>query len=161
MTGNQKASRPGALKILIALEAVFGVAGFASGIPLVYDSSGKTMGLSLDLLKRTPVGDFFLVGLFFMAFYGLLPLLASYGLLTKKRWTWTDILNKWTGELWGWTASVMVGVILLLWIAFELLTMGFLSGSGGVLQIAMAGLGVVMLALAARSSVRASMRLPT
>jgi hypothetical protein len=161
MTGIPRTSRPRALKILIALEAVFGIVGLASGIPLVYDPSGKTMGLSSDLLERTPVGDFLLVGLFFMAFYGVLPLLASYGLMTKKRWTWTDILNKWTGELWGWTASALVGVILLLWIAFELLTMGFLSGSGGVLQIAMASLGVVMLALAAHSSVRASMRIPT
>jgi len=161
MTEIKEASRPRALKTLIALEAVFGVVGIASGIPLVYDPSGKTMGLSLDLLEKTPVGDFLLVGLFFMAFYGLLPLLASYGLLTKKRWTWTDTLNDWTGELWGWTASVMVGVILLLWVAFELLTMGFLSGSGGVLQILMAGLGVGMLVLATHSLVRTSMRLPT
>ena len=160
MTRDRSHSKPASLRALIALEAVFGIIGFASGVPLVYDPSGKTMGLSLDLLKRTPVDDFLLVGIFFMAFYGVLPLLASYGLMVKKRWRWTDVFNKWTGEYWGWTASVAVGVILLLWIAFELLTMGFLAGSGGILQVAMAGFGVVMIILATRPSVRASMRLP-
>jgi len=159
MASNSRHQRPAALRALIALEAIFGVIGFASGVPLIYDPSGKTMGLSLDLLKKTPVSDFLLVGLFFMAFYGILPLLAAYGLQTRARWARTDVLNRWTGQLWGWTASAAVGVILLLWIAFELMTMGFLTGSGGMLQIAMAGLGVVMLLLASRPAVRAWMKL--
>jgi hypothetical protein len=159
MNNHHGVRKPVTLRALISLEAVFAVVGFASGVPLVYDPSGKAMGLSTDLLERTPVSDFLLVGLFFIAFYGVLPLAASYGLMSGRRWRWTDILDRRTGQHWGWTASVAVGVILEIWIAFELLTMGFLNGSGGVLQVAMAGIGIVMLALASRPSVRGITRI--
>lgn len=151
--------KPAAVRILIATEAVFAIAGFASAFGLVFSPSGKGMGLSLDLLDNTPVGDFTLVGLFFLAFYGVLPTLAAYGLLTKKRWRWTDVVNRWTGQHWAWTASVVVGAMLLLWIAVEIALLGFLSGIGGILQVVMAVLGVWILALAFLPSVRSQTKL--
>jgi hypothetical protein len=158
MSGKPSRDRPVALKILFALEGFIAFLGFASGFPLLFSPSGKTMGLSLDLLKNTPVGDFALVGLFFIAFYGILPALAAYGLWTRRRWRWTDPLNKWTGQHWGWTASVAVGVILILWIVVELILLGPLSGIGGVLQVAMTVLGISVLALAMLPSVRSNMK---
>ena len=121
--------------------------------------SGEGMGLPSDLLDNTPLGDFTLVGLFFAAFYGALPTLATYGLMTRKRWRWTDVINRWTGQHWGWTASAAVGVTLLVWIVVEVALLGVLSGIGGVLQAAMAALGVWMLVLAFLPSVRSSMKL--
>jgi len=147
------------LKLLIATMAVFTVTGFASAFGLLLSPSGEGMGLSLDLLENTPVGDFTLVGLFFLVFYGVLPALATYGLLTKKRWRWTDVINRWTGQHWAWTASAAVGVILLLWIAAEIMLLGILSGIGFVLQVAMTALGVWILGLAMLPSIRSSMKL--
>ncbi len=147
------------LKLLIATEGVFAFIGFASAFGLLLSPSGSGMGLPLDLLDNTPLGDFTLVGLFFAAFYGVLPTLATYGLLTQKRWRWTDVINRWTGQHWAWTASALLGVVLLLWIAIEIILLGFLSGIGGVLQVLMAALGVWILVLAFRPSVRSSMKL--
>jgi hypothetical protein len=151
--------RPAVVKVLIATMVIFTVMGFASALGLLLSPSGKGMGLSLDLLENTPLGDFTMVGLFFLAFYGVLPALATYGLLTKKRWRWTDVINRWTGQHWAWTASAAVGVILFLWIALEIALLGVLSGIGFVLQVAMTALGAWILALAMVPSVRSSMKL--
>lgn len=160
MNSDTTGSRPAALKALIVTEAIFAFLGFASGFLLLLSPSGKAMGLSLDLLENTPVGDFALVGLFFIAFYGLLPSLAVYGLLTKKRLRLTESLDRWTGQHWAWTASVAEGLIMLLWIGVELVLLGFLSGVGGVLQVIITCLGLLILGLAARPSVRSSMKVP-
>lgn len=158
MTENPKSKRPAAVKALIGIQAFFALSGFASGFYLFLSPSGKAMGVS-HLLEDMPVGDFTLVGLFFIAFYGVLPSLAAYGLWTKKRWPWTDAINRWTGQLWAWTVSAAVGLTLFVWIAVEIYFLGFLTGSGGVLQIAMTALGIVILALNMLPSVRQDMRL--
>jgi len=152
-------SRPAALKALFVTEAVFAFVGFMSGYALLSSPSGEGLGISLDLLENTPVGDFTLVGLFFVAFYGVLPALGAYGLWTRKRWRWTDAINRWTGQLWGWTASAAVGVTLFVWIGVEVTLLGFLSGIGGALQVGMTLLGILILALAFRPSVRSWMKL--
>jgi hypothetical protein len=56
--------------VLIALEALLAVLGFASGITYLLDPSGGTHGMDTALLKTTPIGDFTLVGLFFVTCYG-------------------------------------------------------------------------------------------
>lgn len=151
-------SKPAALTILIATELIFAILGFGSAFGMLSSPSGKGMGLSQDLLENTPVGDFTLVGLFFLAFYGVLPTVAVYGLITKKRWRWTDVVNKWTGQHWAWTASVALGIVLLLWIVVELSMLGFLSGIGGVLQVIMTVVGIWILALTMLPSVKSSMK---
>jgi hypothetical protein len=158
MTKNIKEPKSKALKALIATEGIFAFMGFASGFVLLFSPSGKVMGVS-HLLKNAPVGDFTLVGLFFVAFYGVLPALAAYGLWTQKRWRWTDVLNEWTGQHWAWTASAALGIILIIWIAVEVILLGFLDGIGGVLQVVMAGLGLFVLALVMLPSVRSSTKL--
>lgn len=158
MNKDSRVSRPAAMKILVATDGFFAFLGFASGFTLLYSPSGKAMGLSLDLLENTPVGDFTLVGLFFVAFYGILPALAAWGLWTKRRWHWTDGVNKWTGQHWAWTASVALGAIILIWIGVELVLLGFLSGIGGVLQVVMTLLGLLILGLATRPSLRSDMK---
>jgi hypothetical protein len=81
---NTNEPRPKALKVLIATEGIFAFAGLMSGYGLLSSPSGKWTGLSLDLLKNTPIGDFALVGLFFVAFYGVLPALAAWALDSEE-----------------------------------------------------------------------------
>lgn len=151
-------SRPAALTILIVTEVTFAIVGFGSAFGLLSSPSGEGMGLSLDLLDSTPVGDFTLVGLFFLVFYGILPTVAAYGLITGRRWRWTNAVNKWTGQHWAWTASVALGMILLMWIAVELRMLGFLNGIGGALQVIMTVVGIWILALAMLPSVRSALK---
>lgn len=48
---------------------------------------------------------------------------------------------------------------MLLWIVVELLLLGFVTGIGGVLQVIITVLGIAVLALVTRPSVRSFMKL--
>jgi hypothetical protein len=159
MTEAVKRSRPAAVIILIVLNAILAFLGFASGANFLLDPSGGTHGMDTTILEGTPVGDFFLVGLFFVTFFGVLPILAIYGLWKLPRWRWTDAINKWTGQNWAWTATAAIGVILIVWIVVEVILIGSPDGFPRFLQVMMTILGVVLLALAMLPRVRAFMKL--
>ena len=111
------------------------------------------------MLETTPVGDFTLVGLFFVTAYGILPVLAIYGLWKLPRWRWTDVVNKWTGQNWAWTATAATGAILIVWIAIEIMLIGSPNAFALFLQVMMTLLGIVILALALLPRVRAFTKL--
>lgn len=159
MTETVAKSRSVAVKVLIVLEAILAFLGFASGSQFLIDPSGKTHGMDTTILAGTPVGDFFLVGLFFVTLFGILPILAIYGLWKLPRWRWTDAVNKWTGQNWAWTATMAIGILLILWIVIEIILIGSPDGFPRFLQVMMTLLGIVILVLAMRSRVRAYSKL--
>jgi hypothetical protein len=148
MTDAVAKSKPVAVCVLIALEALLALLGFASGMTFLVDPSGEAHDMDLSVLEGTPVGDYTLVGLFFVTFFGIMPVLAAYGLWKLPRWRWTDAVNKWTGQNWAWTATSATGVILMLWIAVEVMLIGSPEGFPRFLQVMMTLLGIVILALA-------------
>jgi hypothetical protein len=152
-------SRPVTVMILIGLEAILAVLGFASGINFLLDPSGGTHGMDTTMLETTPIRDFTIVGLFFVTCYGILPILATYGLWRLPRWRWTDAVNKWTGQNWAWTATAATGVIIILWIAVEVMLIGSPDGFPRFLQVMMTLMGIVILALAMLPRVRAFTKL--
>jgi len=152
-------SRPAAVIVLLALEVILAFLGFASGINFLLDPSGGTHGMDTTMLVTTPIRDFTLVGLFFVTCYGILPILAIFGLWKLPRWRWTDAVNKWTGENWAWTATAATGVILIVWIAVEVMLIGSPNGFPRFLQVMMALMGIVILALAMLPRVRAFTKL--
>lgn len=159
MTNTLKKSRPVAISVMIILEAILAFFGFASGSQFLRDPSGGTHDMDTSILEGTPVGDFLLVGLFFVTFFGILPVLTVYGLVRLPRWRWTDTLNGWTGQNWAWTAAAATGVTLIIWIIVEVVLIGSPDGFPRLLQIVFALLGVVILTLALRPSVREFTRL--
>lgn len=139
---------PVSVKALIVLEAVLVFFGFASGMQFIRDPSGGTHDMDTSILEGTPVGDFLLVGLFFVTCYGVLPILIIYGLWKLPRWSWTDPINKWTGQNWAWTGAAATGVILIAWIIVEVYYIGSPEGFPRFLQVTFAVLGAVILILA-------------
>ena len=146
--------RPAAVLLIIVLEVILAFLGFASGINFLQDPSGKAHGMDMSLLVTTPVTTFTPVGLFFVICYGILPILALYGLWKLPRWRWTDAFNKWTRQNWAWTATVLIGIILIVWIAVEVALIGSPIGLPRFLQVAMALFGAVLIALAMLPRVR-------
>jgi hypothetical protein len=146
--------RPASILMIIALEIILAILGFFSGISFLQDPSGGTHGMDTSILMTTPISDFTPVGLFFVTCYGILPSLAIYGLWKLPRWQWTDAFNKWTRKNWAWTATVVIGIILIVWIAVEVTLIGSPIGLPRFLQVAMASLGGILIALAMLPCVR-------
>ena len=145
--------------ILVVLEAILALLGFASGGQFIRDPSGGTHDMDTSILEGTPVGDFLIVGLFFVTCFGILPVLTVYGLWKLPRWRWTDPVNRWTGQNWAWTAAVATGVILVVWIAVEIYYIGSPEGFPRFLQVMMTLHGIAILALSSLPSVRDYARL--
>lgn len=141
-------AKPAPVIALVVLETVLAFFGFASGSQFILDPSGGTHDMDSSILEGTPVGDFLLVGLFFVTCYGILPILIIYGLWKLPRWNWTDPVNRWTGQNWAWTAAAATGVILIIWIIVEVYYIGSPEGFPRFLQVTFATLGAVILALA-------------
>jgi hypothetical protein len=154
-----KTIRPTPVYILMVLEAILAFFGFASGSQFIRDPSGGTHDMDTSLLEGTPVGDFLIVGVFFVTCYGILPVLNIYGLWRLPRWSWTDVINKWTGRNWAWTGTAATGVILIIWIVVEVAYIGSPEGFPRFLQVTFALFGIVVLALAFLPSVRAYAKL--
>ncbi len=154
MIGTGSKSRPAAVVVLIALEGLLAFLGFASGGQFVRDPSGASHDMDTSILEGTPVGDFFLVGLFFVTFFGILPIVGMYGLWKLPRWRWTDAINKWTGQNWAWTLAAALGVLLIVWIIVEVAFIGSPDGFPRFLQVMMTLFGITVLALAMLPRVR-------
>jgi hypothetical protein len=159
MISPQRKSRPVAVMVLMVLEVVLAFLGFASGFTFLLDPSGGTHGMDTAMLVTTPIRDFTPVGLFFVMCYGILPVLATYGFWKLPRSRWTDVFNKWTGQNWAWSATAATGVILVVWIAVEVALVGSPNGFPRFLQVTMALMGVIILALASLPGVRAFTKL--
>lgn len=159
MTEDGRGARPAALVVLIVLGIILAFLGFFSGSQFLLDPSGGTHDMDTSILEGTPVGDFALVGLFFVTCFGILPILSMYGLLRLPRWKWTDAVNRWTGQNWAWTLTAAIGVILVVWIGVEVALIGSPDGFPRFLQVMMTLFGVVMFGLAMTPGVKAYTRL--
>ena len=144
-----KQTRPLGIKMLMALLVFLAVGGIPTGLALMADPSGQSVGLPLSLLEDLPVHDFALVGLWLFSVYGVIPLIVAYGLWTRKRWSWTDSLIGWTHAHWAWMGAVILGVILIIWTSFETVLWGPF-----VLMMIYGALGFAVLCLSLLPSVR-------
>jgi hypothetical protein len=130
-----KGPRTGRTWSLYALMGVLvfqGLSGLGGGLGLVMDPTGATIGLPLESLKGSPFPDFLVPGLVLLTLLGVGPLLVALGLLR--------------GRTWAWPASLGVGAMLLVWLAVQILVVGYQPEPP--LQLIYGMVGMVILALA-------------
>lgn len=56
---------------------------------------------------------------------GIFPLVLVYGLIWQPRWRWANWFSIWSKHHWAWTGSIVVGVVLMIWLAVQGLLIGF------------------------------------
>ena len=142
MAGNA-AGRPFSSRVLIALVFVLGIGAFVSGPMLFLVPDGSLMKMSADILKGTPFPDYLIPGIVLFIFIGLYPLVVCIG-LAKRSWKSLEAINPLKTFHWSWTASLVAGIALLIWIAAETLWLGYVS----FLQPVMAVWGILILLFA-------------
>jgi peptidoglycan/LPS O-acetylase OafA/YrhL len=133
--------RPNASFALIFLFAAVlfqSISGVFGGAILIADPSGATISLSHEHIENTALGSYLVPGIVLLFLLGAAPAAVAYGLWRQRPWA-----------LWG---CVLVGVMVMIWIAVELLVIGYLPEPR--LQAIYGVLGVLMVIVALLPSVR-------
>jgi hypothetical protein len=116
--------RPIAVWLLAGLLVFLALGGMYGGILMLLDPSGRALQMD-GVLPRLPVADYVLPGLFLIGVMGALPALLAYGVVRRPVWRWADRLAAWSEHSWAWTGSLALGIVLLGWLAFQALFIGF------------------------------------
>lgn len=130
------------LKLLTLATLAQGLSGLAGGALLMVDPSGQTIGLPPGWLEDTPFPDYSIPGAILFTVLGLLPTGVAWAL--------------WTRRAWARTGALLVGAALVIWILVEVLMIGYQARPP--LQAVYGALGVAILLLASRRSVRDRLR---
>jgi hypothetical protein len=122
---------------LYVLGAVFlGVSALFGGGNLVFDPTGSTLNMSLELLSGAPFDDFFVPGFILFSVFGVGSFVVLFGIFRRHRWSWF--------------ASVGLGIALVGWILIQM----FLIQTVNVLHLVYGGLGVILTVLSLTLSFR-------
>jgi peptidoglycan/LPS O-acetylase OafA/YrhL len=108
-----------------------GLSGVAGGICHQADPSGGNIQLPLSWLEGSPFDSYLIPGLILLVVLGIFPLVVLYGL--------------WKRQYWGWISALLVGAALVVWIAVEVLIIGYHPQPP--LQLIYGSLGVVIIIL--------------
>ncbi len=141
-------------RVLIVLQFLLGLGAVISARLLVIAPNGRLMQMPLSMLKNTPFATFLVPGLLLLTFVGVYPVVVAYSLFARPSWTWPDLLNPFKNMYWGWTASLVAGAILIIWICVQVIMFGSVS----FLHILYFVWGVAILLLTLNQRVRESYR---
>ncbi|HUI31600.1 MAG TPA: hypothetical protein VLX91_15425 [Candidatus Acidoferrales bacterium] len=114
-------------KILVVMHILLGVGAMFGGLTFIIDPSGRLMKMPVEFLKNSPFNSFLIPGIILFLIVGILPLVVAYALTTKRRWRMADLLNIFPEMYWGWTFSLYIGFVLVIWIALEAFYIGVMA----------------------------------
>ena len=143
MNKREKQDKPFSLYILLFLLFFQSISGLLGGFVLTISPSGSIIKLPVSLLEGSPFYNFLIPGLILLLLLGVYPSLVFYALITKPEWKLFSALNIYKDRFWGWTYSLYIAIVLILWIDFEILIIGYYSFL--YLQTIYAFLGVLIL----------------
>jgi len=100
--------RPISIKIVVAALILLAFTSISGGKILLDDPSGRVMGIQ-SIIPYLPLNlhDFFIVGAWLVAIYGILPIILATGLWFAKKWAWIGALG--------------LGTVVVAWILAEVL----------------------------------------
>ncbi len=122
--GKNIIKRPLMLWLLVASLLFLSVGGLYGGIAMLADNTGRLLQLQ-EILKYLPVPDFTAPGIFLLVVMGLGPLFLVYGLLACPKWKLMEVISCWSGYQWGWTGTLVLGIVLAGWLTFQGVLIGF------------------------------------
>lgn len=129
--------------LLITAVAFLSVSGLFGGIMLMIDPSGSLLSMPLWLLDNTIFRTYLIPGVILFLFLGIFPAFTLYGLITKRQFIFTYKVSPYSNKHWAWVYSLYCGIILILWIEFQVMLIGY----GHYIQIVYALLGVLIIIL--------------
>ncbi len=118
-------SKPIGLYLLLFCLLFIGVGGLHGGIAFILEPGGSLLGMTTAFLGNFPIQNYFLPGLFLLTVMGIVPLLLVVLLWQKRSWGWGQRFQSRTHEHWTWNAVALFGYLLLGWLLFQAVIIGF------------------------------------
>jgi hypothetical protein len=137
-TENPAQKPPASFYLLLATVIFQGLSGIAGGAGLILDPSGESLSIPIEWLQGSPFDTYLIPGFILFCVLGVFPLAASYAL--------------WKSHSLAWHASFLVGLMLVIWIAVEILIIGYQPTPP--LQLIYGLLGLMILLLAGSPSLK-------
>lgn len=111
------------------LQVFIGIGAVPSGLMIILDPSGSSIGFTLELLEGTPFSSYLVPGIFLFAVNGVISL--TGGILSFIRFRHAGLL------------AIGLGIFLLAWVIIQVSLIGLMSW----LQPTFFGLGIIELIL--------------
>lgn len=108
-----------------------GLSGLAGGFGLIMDPTGSNLSIPIEWLDGSPFDSYFIPGLILFFGLGVFPTCVSYGI--------------WSRKARAWLSALLVGFMLIIWIAVEILVIGYQPVPP--LQLIYGLLGLIIVAL--------------
>ncbi|NGP89726.1 hypothetical protein [Fodinibius halophilus] len=136
----EKNNDSGFLSLYILMFLVFfqAVSGLYGGGALVWDPSGATLQMPLNLLESSPFSDYSIPGAILLTVLGIYPTIVLYGLI--KRYPW------------GSYGALLLSGALIIWIGVEILMIGYHPNPP--LQLIYGSVGIAMLLFSIESIIQ-------
>ena len=126
--------------ILIFLLVILSLGALAGGTALIVSAIQVRELIPQISLINSPFHSMLIPGIILFIFIGMLPALTIYGLITERKNEWLELFNIYHDKHWSFSYSIYSSIILILWIDFEILFIGF-----NVLQFLYTLLGVAIM----------------
>lgn len=110
--------KPYSLWILIFFLVFLALGGFVGTYYFLTDPSGASIGMEKEL-TLLPVPDYTLPGIFLLLVMTLTPLFLTFGLIAKPNIPSPQTLLRFAPYHWSWTGTILLGIVLMLWLAVE------------------------------------------
>lgn len=138
-----KPARPWTLYGLTLLLLVLGVNALAGGGLFLLDVSGAKLGAQLEWLEGTPFTDYLIPGLFLFGVIGVGSFVVLAALWLRPNIALLVNLTRATREHWAWSAALLLGVIVILWILIQYLLIQMFHP----MQVMIGAIGLLIAAL--------------
>ncbi len=138
-----------ALWALVVSVLFLAFGGLYGGLSMLRDPSGASLGMDV-VLPRIPVPNYVLPGIFLVVVMGLMPLGLVYGLLARPTPPWAATIARLSGHHWAWTGALVLGIVLVIWLAVQAWMIGF----SWPIQFVTAGNAVAIVVFALLPAVR-------
>jgi|GEM_PF-2453397 len=126
--------------LLKALVLFQGLSGLFGGIALILDPTGGILQIPITILDESLLNDFLIPGVILVSVLGLYPMIVFLGLIKNQSW--------------ALAGTKLLGLALIVWIAVEIIMVGYQSQPP--LQLIYGLIGILLLAVAQWTSNRST-----
>jgi hypothetical protein len=134
--------------VVLVLLVFLGLFAILPGWAMITDPTGAALGMSTDWLRNPLFPTYLIPGLFLFTVIGLGSVFVAVVLWVRPQWRWARAVNPFRGMEWAWSAALTLGIVVMLWILIQLLSVTLNSWLQPAIFVT--GLAIVLLMLEPR-----------